>query len=87
MKNEEREILPIQKSVLRLMTYLLGKDSADETIMDYLREVELEYFSLLDKLQKGDMGDLLERLKEAETRQKKLEKQLAALQEQAEKGS
>ena len=47
---QNRSILPLQTSVLKIMTSLLDKGVAEEDIMDYLREIELEYFSLLDKL-------------------------------------
>ena len=47
---KSREILPMQQSVLKIMTTLLEKGVAEEDIMEYLREIEMEYFSLLDKL-------------------------------------
>lgn len=47
---EKKDILPIQKSVLKVMTYMLRNGIADEEVMDYLREVELEYFKLLQML-------------------------------------
>lgn len=55
-KNQpKRKILPIQASVLKIMRSLLEKGVAEEDILDFLREIELEYFSLLDKLSTTEM--------------------------------
>lgn len=49
-ESDEKYLLPVQKTVLKVMTYMLRKGIADEEVMDYLHEVELEYFSLLEML-------------------------------------
>jgi len=58
-----------------------GKEVVDSKLADAARAVsalgDLDMKALLDKLQNGDMEILLNKLKEAEKRQKKLEKQLA----------
>eukprot|EP00522_Entomoneis_paludosa_P003427 CAMPEP_0172474322 /NCGR_PEP_ID=MMETSP1065-20121228/69300_1 /TAXON_ID=265537 /ORGANISM="Amphiprora paludosa, Strain CCMP125" /LENGTH=2018 /DNA_ID=CAMNT_0013232501 /DNA_START=332 /DNA_END=6388 /DNA_ORIENTATION=+ len=58
-----------------------GKEVVDTKLADAARAVsalgDLDMKNLLEKLQKGDMELLLNKLKEAEKRQKKLEKQLA----------
>lgn len=54
-ERSSRKILPIQTSVLKIMRSLLEKGVAEEDILDFLREIELEYFSLLDKLSTTEM--------------------------------
>jgi len=58
-----------------------GQEVVDSSLAQAARAVSAlgssDMAALLEKLQAGDMGDLIERLREAEKRQKKLEKQLA----------
>lgn len=46
----EKRILPIQETVLKIMTFLIDHGAAEEEVMDYLRDIELDYFSVLEKL-------------------------------------
>jgi hypothetical protein len=59
-----------------------GEEVVDSSLASAARAVsalgDTDMSALLAKLNAGDMGELLEKLREAEKRQKKLEKQLAA---------
>ena len=58
-----------------------GEEVVDSALASAARAVSAlgdgDMAALLEKLQAGDMGDLVQKLKDAEKRQKKLEKQLA----------
>jgi diguanylate cyclase (GGDEF)-like protein len=43
-------LLPIQQIILKIMAFLMGKKAVEEEVIELLREIELEYFILLDKL-------------------------------------
>ncbi len=46
---QHRELDEFQLRNIRIMTALLAKDCATDELLDYLREIELDYYSLQDK--------------------------------------